>query len=182
MAARSATFLLPLVLAAACAGGPSERAEPAGDDRGASLGGVALKADVFDALDELDAVPFIGEVSLDALLAAIRPRCEPDLATRPSIDSTTFGTSTGGGWTRDTVELEGAMAVTGLTGARLRSIPTTKDASGRGEYDRLRKNSSFEAFSADSGTDQMPRDSASHALREGFPDVVLSIEDERSSS
>ena len=135
--------------------------------------------DIFDSLDELDAIKFVGRNTLDRIVGHVRPRCEPDLTTRPYIDSTTFGSSTGGGWTRDNVELEGAMYVTGLTGAHLRSILTTKDANGRSEYDRLRKNSDFEAFSAGFGVDEMPWDSTAHALRESFPFMVLTIESER---
>lgn len=135
--------------------------------------------DIFDSLDELDAIKFVGKNTLDRIVGHIKPRCEPDLTTRPYIDSTTFGTSTGGGWTRDNVELEGAMYVTGLTGAQLRAILTTKDASGRTEYDRLRKNADFEAFTAGFGVDEMPWDSTAHGLRESFPFTVLTIESER---
>jgi hypothetical protein len=135
--------------------------------------------DVYDSLDELDAVPYVGPKALDQIVGAVRPRCEPDLTTRPFIDSTTFGGSTGGGWERNNVELEGVMTVTGLTGAQLRAILTTKDANGRSEYEKLRKNTSFEAFSTEFGTDEMPWDSASHTLRESFPYTVLTIESER---
>jgi hypothetical protein len=135
--------------------------------------------DVYDSLDELDAVPYVGPKALDQIVGAVRPRCEPDLTTRPFIDSTTFGGSTGGGWERNNVELEGVMTVTGLTGAQLRAILTTKDTSGRSEYEKLRKNTSFEAFSTEFGADSMPWDSASHALRESFPYTVLTIESER---
>ena len=135
--------------------------------------------DLFDSLDELDAILYVGPNTLNALVTAARPRCEPDLSTRPFIDSTTFGSSTGGGWERNNVELEGVMTVAGLTGAQLRSILTTKDSAGRSEYERLRKNSAFEAFSSEFGADEMPWDSASHALRESFPFVVLSLEAER---
>lgn len=135
--------------------------------------------DLFDSLDELDAIRFVGPNTLDKLVGAVRSRCEPDLTARPYIDRATFGGSTGGGWERDNVELEGVMTVKGVTGAQLRAILGTKDASGRSEYDRLRKNSAFEAFSTEFGTDEMPWDASSHALREGFPYTILTIESER---
>jgi hypothetical protein len=135
--------------------------------------------DLFDSLDELDAVPFVGPVTLDRLAFRVLERCTPDLSQRPYIDSTTFGATTGGGWARDNVELEGAYAVQGITGQALRDILTRPDASGRTEYDRLRKTAAFEAFSYDFGFDSMPWDSDAHALRESFPYVVLSLESER---
>src|SRR5688572_7068477 len=102
--------------------------------------------DVFDDLDELDAVDFVGNLALGRLVEAILPRCEIDLATRPFMDSTTFAGTTPGGWARDNQEVESVLGVQGITGQRLRNLLLTQDANGRTLYERLRRSRLMEAF------------------------------------
>jgi hypothetical protein len=132
--------------------------------------------DIYDDLDELDAVDFVGTLALGKLVETILPRCEIDLATRPFIDSTTFAGTTGGGWTRDNQEVEVVLGVGGLTGQRLRSLLLQKDASGRTVYERLRKSRLMEAFTYDYPIDEIPWDADSQAARERMPFVALTIE------
>src|SRR5689334_3949641 len=77
--------------------------------------------DIFDDLNELDAVDFVGNLALGKLVYTVLPRCENDLATRPFIDSTTF-TGPGGGWARDNEEVEVVLGVKGTTGQKLREL------------------------------------------------------------
>lgn len=132
--------------------------------------------DLFDSLDELDSVDFVGPAALGALAGSVADRCTLDLSTRPFIDDTTFASTTGGGWTRENVEHEAVMTVTGITGASLHAILTKRDARGRTVFERMRRNRLMEAFSYDYGPDEMPWDGDSHAARESMPYVALTIE------
>src|SRR5512146_1083116 len=62
--------------------------------------------DIFDNLNELDAVGYVGNMALGKMVEAILPRCEIDLASRPFIGSTTFAGTGTGGWARDNEEVE----------------------------------------------------------------------------
>ena len=135
--------------------------------------------DVFDDLDELDAVDFVGNLALGRLVEAILPRCEIDLATRPFMDSQTFAGTQPGGWARDNEEVESVLGVQGITGQRLRSLLLQTDNNGRTLYERLRKNRVMEAFTYGYALDEMPWDSDSMAAREQMPYVALTIESGR---
>lgn len=132
--------------------------------------------DIFDDLNELDGVDFVGALALGKLVEAILPRCEIDLDTRPFIDATTFAGAGAGGWARDNQEVESVLGVSGLTGQRLRSLLLEKNNEGRTLYERLRRNKLMEAFSYDYGLDEMPWDADSQAARELMPSVALTIE------
>ena len=134
--------------------------------------------DVFDDLDELDAVPFVGELALGKLVFAILPRCENDLTTRPFIDDRTFTAPTGG-FPRDNAEVEVVMGVQGITGQRLRALLLQTDNSGRTLYSRIRRNRIMEAFTYNFPLDEMPWDAESQAARERMPLVALTIEPDR---
>ncbi len=135
--------------------------------------------DVYDGLDELDAVDFVGSMALGKLVENILPRCEIDLDTRPFIDSTTFAGTTGGGWARDNQEVEVVLGVSGLTGQRLRALLLEKDAEGRTLYERLRRSKLMGAFTYDYPIDEIPWDSETQAAREMMPLVSLTIESGR---
>jgi hypothetical protein len=132
--------------------------------------------DVFDDLDELDSVDYVGALALGRLVEAILPRCEIDLASRPFIDTTTFAGAPGGGWSRDNQEVESVLGVTGITGQRLRSLLLERDSNGRTLYTRLRKARIMEAFTYDYPLDEIPWDAAAMAARERMPYVALTIE------
>lgn len=134
--------------------------------------------DIYDDLNELDSVDFVGQLALGKLVYAISPRCENDLTTRPFIDSTTFGTQSGG-WARDNEEVEVVLGVKGLSGQRLRSLLLQQNNDGRTLYERLRKNRIMEAFTYGFPLDEMPWDSDSQAARELMPLVALTIEPDR---
>jgi len=134
--------------------------------------------DVYDDLDELDAVDFVGELALGKLVFTILPRCEADLATRPFIDDQTFTGQTGG-FARDNEEVESVLGVSGTTGQRLRALLLEQNADGRTLYDRIRRNRIMEAFTYNFGLDEMPWDAASQAARERMPLVALTIENDR---
>ncbi|MBA3395698.1 MAG: hypothetical protein H0T89_23845 [Deltaproteobacteria bacterium] len=135
--------------------------------------------DVFDDLDELDGVDFVGALALGKLVEAILPRCEVDLATRPFIDARTFAGSPPGGWARDNQEVESVLGVQGITGQRLRALLMTVDGNGRTLYDRLRRSRRMEAFTYGFSLDEIPWDSDSQAARELMPHVALTIEPDR---
>lgn len=135
--------------------------------------------DIYDDLDELDAVDFVGPVALDHLVAAILKRCEVDLATRPFINAKTFEGFTGGGFNRDSVELEAAMTVSGVSGQQLQAILISEDRRGRTIFSRIAKARIMEAFSYSYAIDEMPWDSKSHQAREGLANLPLSIESGR---
>lgn len=132
--------------------------------------------DLFDDLAELDAIDFVGPVSLDNLVAFVGDRCVYDLATRPYIDETTFSGTTGGGWTRNEVEIEATYAVSGITGRKLREILTKRDSRDRTIYSRLRKNKVMEAFTIDYPIDEIPWDRDSHEARLAMPFMAWSVE------
>ncbi len=134
--------------------------------------------DIFDDFDEVDAVHFVGPATLDALVGAIADRCL-DAPARPYIDGHTFADDTGGGWTRDNVELEATLSVHGITGQRLHAILFEADDEGRTGFQKLRKNRLVEAFTYEYGIDEMPWGSKWHAVRESFPYMALSIESGR---
>ncbi|MGE0397963.1 MAG: hypothetical protein AB7T06_14785 [Kofleriaceae bacterium] len=134
--------------------------------------------DIYDDLNELDQVDYVGQLALGKLVYAISPRCENDLTTRPFIDSTTFGTQSGG-WARDNDEVEVVLGVKGLSGQRLRSLLLQQNNDGRTLYDRIRKNRIMEAFTYGFALDEMPWDSDSMEAREQMPLVALTIEPDR---
>ncbi|MDQ3364163.1 MAG: hypothetical protein M3680_01865 [Myxococcota bacterium] len=135
--------------------------------------------DVFDDLEELDRVDFVGVLALGRLVEAILGRCEIDLATRPFIDAQTFAGSQPGGWARDNQEVESVLGVQGITGQRLRALLLTRDGNGRTLYERLRRSRRMEAFTYGFSLDEMPWDAESQAARELMPHVALTIEPER---
>ncbi|MBT8492991.1 MAG: hypothetical protein KJO07_08025, partial [Deltaproteobacteria bacterium] len=132
--------------------------------------------DIYDSLEELDAVDFVGPVTLDRLVAPILERCEIDLETRPFITADTFAGTTGGGFTRDEVELEATMTVTGTTGAMLREILTDTDGDGDSNFQKIARVRLMEAFSYGFDVDEMPWNRSSHRLRESLPFIPLTIE------
>lgn len=134
--------------------------------------------DVYDDLDELDAVDFVGALALGKLVYGVIPRCEVDLETRPFIDDQTFAGQSGG-WARDNAEVESVLGVQGITGQRLRALLLTADDEGRTLYSRLRRNRLMEAFTYGFALDEMPWDSNSQAARERMPLVALTIESDR---
>jgi hypothetical protein len=134
--------------------------------------------DIFDDLDELDAVDFVGNLALGKLVYAILPRCENDLTTRPFIDSTTF-TGPDGGWARDNAEVEVVLGVKGMTGQRLRDLLLQTDGSGRTLYRTIRKARIMEAFTYGFPLDEMPWTAEAQAAREQMPYVSLTIESDR---
>jgi len=132
--------------------------------------------DLFDDLAELDAIAYVGPKSLDNLVAFVTARCRYDLAARPYIDEETFKGSTGGGWTRNEVEIEATYAVTGITGRKLRELLTKRDSRDRTIYSRLRRNKVMEAFTIDYPVDEIPWDRASHEARRAMPLMAWSVE------
>lgn len=134
--------------------------------------------DIFDDLDELDAVDFIGNLALGKLVYAVTPRCENDLTSRPFIDDQTF-TGPSGGWGRDNAEVEVVLGVQGLTGQKLRELLLTRNNEGRTLYERLRKSRAMEAFTYGFPIDEMPWDGDAQAAREQMPLVALTIEPDR---
>jgi hypothetical protein len=134
---------------------------------------------LFDDLDELDSVPYVGPVTLRRVVEAIQGKCDLDLNSRPFIDADTFSGSTGGGWTRDNIELEAAMTVDGITGARLRSIMTSTDERERTIFSRIRRSKLMGAFSYGYAIDEIPWGRTYHEARESMPHVSLTIESGR---
>lgn len=132
--------------------------------------------DLFDDLAELDAIDFVGPKSLENLVAHIRPRCLYDLTTRPFIDDQTFKGTTGGGWTRNEVEIEATYTVNGITGRKLREILADTDSRGRTIYSRLRKNEVMEAFTIDYPIDEIPWNRDAHEARLAMPLMAWSVE------
>src|SRR5688572_1475928 len=80
---------------------------------------------------------------------------EADLASRVHIHKTTFANAGNGGWSRDNVELEGAMNVTCTDGKELLKLLRT-ERGGRTTYQRLRRPEMMEAFTVGFGLDEMP--------------------------
>ncbi len=134
--------------------------------------------DVFDDLDELDAVDYVGALALGKLVYSVVPRCENDLDTRPFMDDQTF-TGTSGGWARDNAEVEVVLGVKGLTGQKLRDLLLAKNSEGRTLYERLRRNHAMEAFTYGFALDEMPWDADAQKAREQMPMVALTIEPDR---
>jgi len=134
--------------------------------------------DIYDDLDELDGVDFVGALALGKLVYGVLERCEVDLATRPFIDDQTF-TGPSGGWARDNAEVESVLGVQGITGQQLRALLLAADNQGRTLYSRLRRNKVMEAFTYGFALDEMPWDSDSQAAREQMPLVALTIEPDR---
>ena len=132
--------------------------------------------DLFDDLAELDTIAYIGPKSLETLAAFVESRCRYDLSTRPFIDETTFQGTTGGGWTRNEVEIEATYAVSGVTGRKLREMLVAKDSRGRTVYSRLRRNKVMEAFTIDYPIDEIPWDRASSNARRSMPFMAWSVE------
>ena len=134
--------------------------------------------DVYDDLDELDAVDFVGALALGKLVYSVVPRCENDLDTRPFMDDQTF-TGQSGGWARDNAEVEVVLGVKGITGQKLRELLLTKNSEGRTLYERLRRNHAMEAFTYGFALDEMPWDTDAQKAREQMPMVALTIEPDR---
>jgi hypothetical protein len=134
--------------------------------------------DIFDDLDELDRVDFVGKLALGQLVFAILPRCEVDLKDRPFIDDQTF-TGAGGGFARNNEEVEVVLGVQGLTGQRLRSLLLQRDLAGRTLFSRLRRNRIVEAFTYGFPIDEIPWGADHQAAREQMPLVALTIESDR---
>lgn len=132
-----------------------------------------------DDLGELDAISFVGPVTLENLIAGIGDRCEVDIASRPVIDAETFDGSVGGGFERDNTELEAAMTVHGITGTQLFHLLGTADDDGELGFDDIRRSRDMEAFSFQYGIDEMPWGRSAHDVREAMPYVPLSIESGR---
>jgi hypothetical protein len=132
--------------------------------------------DIYDSLNELDAVPYVGNLALGKLVEAILSRCEIDLASRPFIDSKTFSGTGTGGWARNNEEVEVVLGVKGLTGKKLRALLLEKDDEGRTLYDRVRKAKIMGAFTYDYPLDEIPWDSDAMAARELMTNVSLTIE------
>ena len=109
---------------------------------------------------------------------AVTAITEADLANRVYIDKGTFANAPNGGWSRDNVELEGAMNVTCADGQELIKALRT-ERGGRTTYQRLRRPEMMEAFTVGFGIDEMPWDGDSHRLREQSPNVWLSVEGDR---
>lgn len=103
---------------------------------------------------------------------------EADLASQPFLHAATFATAGSMGWSRDSVELEGATSATCVDGKALLGI-LKSERRGRTIYQRLRRNEAMEAFTVGYGIDEMPWDGGSHRLREGSPLVWLNIEEGR---
>lgn len=135
--------------------------------------------EVFDDLDELDRVDYVGPVALGHLAYAVAPRCEVDLASRPFIDDSTYAGLGTGGWARDDQEVESVLGVGGLSGKRLRQLMLQQDDRGRTLYDRVRKSSAMEAFTYDFPIDEVPWSASAQAAREQMPYVSLTIEPDR---
>lgn len=76
--------------------------------------------EIFDDLKELDDVSWVGKSALKALATYVEPRCSVSLANRSYMDSQTFSGFTGGGWTRDEIEMEATMTIKGISGPKLR--------------------------------------------------------------
>ena len=134
--------------------------------------------DIYDDLNELDGVDFVGNLALGKMVMAIVPRCENDLNDRPFIDDQTF-TGQGFSFARNNEEVEVVLGVQGTTGQRLRSILLEKNSDGRTLYDRIRKNRIMEAFTYGFSLDEMPWDAEHQAARERMPLVALTIESDR---
>lgn len=131
--------------------------------------------DLFDDLKELDDVSHVGPVALKQLVDFIKPRCAVDLD-RPYIDSETWTGFTGGGWTRDSFEIEATRTITGTTGSSLRAVIQSDDERGRWVFNRVARGKAMEAFSYDYPLDEIPWKRSAHRAREAMPYVSLSIE------
>lgn len=131
--------------------------------------------DLFDDFAELDDVSFVGPVSLEQLVGAVSARCVNDLG-RPFMDRNTFANSTGGGFSRDNVELESAMAVRGVPSPRLLEILDGTDSRGRTIFSRLRRFKGMEGLTYDYPVDEVRWDDEAMEVREAMPYVALSIE------
>lgn len=135
--------------------------------------------DIYDDLNELDAVDFVGPVALDRLVGAILSECEVDLETRPFINEKTFDGSQGTTSGRDNVELEATMTLGGITGQKLHEVLLSTDDRDRTVFQRLTKARIMEAYTYEFPIDEMPWDGDSHDAREALPFIPLSIENGR---
>lgn len=131
---------------------------------------------LFDDIEELDAVPFVGPVSLDALVMTAADGCDSGIESRPFIDDQTFANGVGGGFSRDSAELEAAMTVTGISGAELNRLLTETDANGRTGFRRLRRTNGVEGLTYGYDIDEVPWSRSSMEAREALPYVPLTIE------
>ncbi len=140
-------------------------------------------------LTELDSVDFIGTIALDAMVGAVIDRCEVDLgdpndtstATRPYISKTTFGAATGGGWTRNAVEMEATFAVHGVPGPELNAVLSRTNSRGRSRFRRI-VNDLEDVFGALTYGDhpyESNWNSDANDLREAVKFVALNIESGR---
>lgn len=134
--------------------------------------------DLYDDLNEIDAVAYVGPATLDRLIAEIDANCQVDLATRPYIDSMTFAGVTGGGWTRDSTELEATFAVSGVSGSALRAA-LLQETNGDTTFERIAENDDLGAFAYGFPLDEIPWDGNTADVRELLPFVALTIESDR---
>lgn len=134
--------------------------------------------DLFDDLNEVDAVAYVGPRALERLLDTVAPSCEVDLSSRPFIDATTFAGATGGGWSRDSTELEATFTASGVSGAALRAALLT-ETNGNTTFERIAENDALGAFTYDFPLDEIPWDADTAEIREQLPFIALTIEADR---
>lgn len=133
--------------------------------------------DLFETLEELDNVTYVGPKALEAFANFVSDRCLNDLDKRPYIDATTFaGLPNAGGFSRDTIELEATMRITNVKGRLLNEIMNSEDDRGRRGLNRIRRAKIMEAFSFNYNLDEIPWGSDEHDAREQLPYTSYSIE------
>lgn len=135
--------------------------------------------EIFDDLKELDDVSWVGKSALKALATYVEPRCSVSLANRSYMDSATFAGFTGGGWTRDEIEMEATMTVKGISGPKLREVLLSNDNRDRQVFTRVRRGKAMEAFSFGYNLDEIPWSRGAHAARESMPYISYTIESGR---
>ncbi|HMR80864.1 MAG TPA: hypothetical protein PKD61_37395, partial [Polyangiaceae bacterium] len=121
--------------------------------------------EIFDDLKELDDVSWVGKSALKALATYVEPRCSVSLANRSYMDSETFAGFTGGGWTRDEIEMEATMTIKGISGPKLREVLLSNDNRDRQVFTRVRRGKAMEAFSFGYNLDEIPWNRSAHAAR-----------------
>ncbi len=138
--------------------------------------------DLFETLEELDGVRYVGPKALEAFAKFVKPRCGVDLSSRPYIDATTFeGLPNAGGFSRDSIELEATMNIVNVKGRLMNEVMNKLDDRERRGFSRVRKKGAevMEAFTFDYPLDEIPWDRDSHNVREQLPYTSYSIENTR---
>lgn len=136
--------------------------------------------DLFETLEELDDVRYVGPKALEAFANFVSERCKNDLDKRPYIDAKTFeGLPNAGGFNRDTIELEATMQITGVKGRLMNEVMNKEDDRGRRGFSRVRRSKIMEAFSFDYALDEIPWGGDEHDAREQLPYTSYSIESGR---